>query len=200
MGFEPQIRRIVEGEDMPSVRDLQTFMFSATFGTFKCWPGTSSGYTFSCQLDVSTPRPNISPNSWSTSKMRTIGRRCLMSFRQARPDLRGDEADGRHAFGLQVLDEQQLAGYRHPRQPHQTERERALATFRMGKNPVVVATAVAARSLDIPNVTHVINYDLPSDINDYVHRIGRTGRAGNTSTVPRRHSSIVGTRALFAGL
>ena len=44
----------------------------------------------------------------------------------------------------------------------------------------MVATAVAARGLDIPNVTHVVNYDLPSDIDDYVHRIGRTGRAGNT--------------------
>ena len=62
----------------------------------------------------------------------------------------------------------------------QREREMALATFRQGKTPVLVATAVAARGLDIPNVTHVINYDLPSDIDDYVHRIGRTGRAGNT--------------------
>lgn len=46
----------------------------------------------------------------------------------------------------------------------------------------MVATAVAARGLDIPNVTHVVNYDLPSDIDDYVHRIGRTGRAGNVGT------------------
>ncbi|RAL60999.1 hypothetical protein DID88_010095 [Monilinia fructigena] len=43
-----------------------------------------------------------------------------------------------------------------------------------------LATAVAARGLDVPNVTHVVNYDLPTDIDDYVHRIGRTGRAGNT--------------------
>lgn len=45
---------------------------------------------------------------------------------------------------------------------------------------VQVATDVAARGLDIPNVIHVINYDMPKDIDDYVHRIGRTGRAGNT--------------------
>lgn len=42
-----------------------------------------------------------------------------------------------------------------------------------------MATAVAARGLDIPNVKHVINYDMPNDIDEYVHRIGRTGRAGN---------------------
>ena len=43
----------------------------------------------------------------------------------------------------------------------------------------MVATAVAARGLDIPNVKHVINYDLPNDADEYVHRIGRTGRVGN---------------------
>lgn len=44
---------------------------------------------------------------------------------------------------------------------------------------MLVATDVAARGLDIPNVLHVINYDLPNNIDDYVHRIGRTGRAGS---------------------
>ena len=62
----------------------------------------------------------------------------------------------------------------------QREREMALHTFRQGRTPVLVATAVAARGLEISNVPHVINYDLLSDINDYVHRIGRTGYAGNT--------------------
>lgn len=52
--------------------------------------------------------------------------------------------------------------------------------FRTGQTPILVATAVAARGLDIPNVTHVINFDLPTDIDQYVHQIGRTGRAGNT--------------------
>lgn len=61
----------------------------------------------------------------------------------------------------------------------QREREDALNSFRTGRTPILVATAVAARGLDIPNVKHVINFDLPSDIEEYVHRIGRTGRVGN---------------------
>ena len=64
----------------------------------------------------------------------------------------------------------------------QHERESALADFRNGRCPVLVATDVAARGLDIPNVLHVINYDMPNEIDSYVHRIGRTGRCGNTGT------------------
>ncbi|KAI5635376.1 DEAD/DEAH box helicase domain-containing protein [Phthorimaea operculella] len=61
----------------------------------------------------------------------------------------------------------------------QREREEALRRFRTGQTPILVATAVAARGLDIPHVRHVINFDLPSDVEEYVHRIGRTGRMGN---------------------
>ena len=60
------------------------------------------------------------------------------------------------------------------------EREHALRSFRSGNTPILVATDVAARGLDIPHVAHVVNFDLPNDIDDYVHRIGRTGRAGKT--------------------
>lgn len=60
------------------------------------------------------------------------------------------------------------------------EREQALRLFKSGKTPILVATDVAARGLDIPHVAHVVNFDLPNDIDDYVHRIGRTGRAGKT--------------------
>lgn len=56
----------------------------------------------------------------------------------------------------------------------------ALRSFKSGKTPILVATDVAARGLDIPHVAHVVNFDLPNDIDDYVHRIGRTGRAGKS--------------------
>jgi ATP-dependent RNA helicase DDX3X len=62
---------------------------------------------------------------------------------------------------------------------NQQEREAALEAFKTGKVQILVATDVASRGLDISAVKHVINYDLPHDIDDYVHRIGRTGRAGN---------------------
>jgi len=60
----------------------------------------------------------------------------------------------------------------------QNKRERLLGEFKLGELPVLVATDVAARGLHIPEVSHVINYDLPQDGEDYVHRIGRTARAG----------------------
>jgi superfamily II DNA/RNA helicase len=59
----------------------------------------------------------------------------------------------------------------------QSARQRSLANFKEGRARVLVATDVAARGLDIPNVSHVINYDVPATYEDYVHRIGRTGRA-----------------------
>ena len=61
----------------------------------------------------------------------------------------------------------------------QPQREAALRGFRDGRTRVLVATDIAARGLDVDSVSHVINYDVPSTPEDYVHRIGRTGRAGN---------------------
>jgi ATP-dependent RNA helicase DDX41 len=60
----------------------------------------------------------------------------------------------------------------------QAEREYAIRSFREGKKDVLVATDVASKGLDFPAIQHVINYDMPKEIEDYIHRIGRTGRAG----------------------
>lgn len=62
----------------------------------------------------------------------------------------------------------------------QSQREKTLKRYRDGLFPVLVATDVAARGLDIPSISHVVNYDLPETPEDYVHRIGRTGRAGRS--------------------
>jgi ATP-dependent RNA helicase RhlE len=62
----------------------------------------------------------------------------------------------------------------------QTARERALERFRRGKSRILVATDIAARGLDIVGLSHVLNYDMPNEPESYVHRTGRTGRAGAT--------------------
>ena|SRR6218665_189404 len=77
----------------------------------------------------------------------------------------------------------------------QKDREAGLSDFRNGRATVLVATSVAARGLDIPEVKHVINYDMPSTIEEYVHRIGRTGRCGNLGRAtsffdPERDSAL----------
>ena len=74
----------------------------------------------------------------------------------------------------------------------QDQRDRVMGRFRDGSLDVLVATDVAARGLDIEHVSHVVNYDVPSDPDQYVHRIGRTGRAGRegvalTLVEPREH-------------
>ena len=61
----------------------------------------------------------------------------------------------------------------------QAERQKAIKKFSSGEIPILVATDVASRGLDFPNVSYVFNYDMPKNIEDYIHRIGRTGRVGN---------------------
>ena len=64
----------------------------------------------------------------------------------------------------------------------QTKREKVLSLFKTNQLQTLVATDLAARGLDIPDITHVINYDLPATYDDYIHRIGRTGRANKRGT------------------
>ena len=77
----------------------------------------------------------------------------------------------------------------------QGQRERALARFRAGKVKTLVATDVAARGLDLSDITHVINFDPPEDDKGYVHRVGRTGRAGRggrgiTFVLPEQQADV----------
>merc|ERR1719181_1973635 len=64
----------------------------------------------------------------------------------------------------------------------QKERDDGLAKFVSGKAPLMFATDVCARGLDIKDVTHVMNFDMARDVESYIHRIGRTGRAGASGT------------------
>ena len=63
---------------------------------------------------------------------------------------------------------------------HVQERDYVLNNFKSGRMPIMCATDVAARGLDVKDVAAVVNYDFPNGVEDYVHRIGRTGRAGAT--------------------
>jgi len=64
----------------------------------------------------------------------------------------------------------------------QEERDWVFREFKSGKSPIMIATDVAARGLDVKDIRYVINYDFPNQMEDYIHRIGRTGRAGATGS------------------
>jgi ATP-dependent RNA helicase DDX3X len=183
MGFEPQIRRIVEGEDMPDVRSRQTLMFSATFPRdiqmlardfLKDYIFLSVGRVGSTSENITQKVEYVEDGdkrSVLLDILHTQDKGLTLIFVETKR-----MADSLSDFLInQNFPATSIHGDR-----TQRERERALEMFRNGHCPILVATAVAARGLDIPNVTHVVNYDLPTDIDDYVHRIGRTGRAGNT--------------------
>lgn len=193
MGFEPQIRRIVQSEDMPGVGQRQTLMFSATFPkkVQELARNFLENYIFLAVGRVGSTSENITQKVFlvEESEKRSFlldlltGSGISQQNGGIRPDSltlifvetkKGADAleNYLHRVGYPVTS---IHGDR-----TQAEREDALAAFRSGHCPIIVATAVAARGLDIPNVKHVINFDLPSDIEEYVHRIGRTGRVGNS--------------------
>lgn len=195
MGFEPQIRRIVEEDYMPEVGVRQTLMFSATFPKEiqRLAQDFLANYIFLAVGRVGSTSENITQKIvWvSGDDKRSFLLDILEAEGLEQLDTRSNKsmqdtltlvfvetkkgADALEEFlhrnGYPVTS---IHGDR-----SQREREDALRVFRSGQCPILVATAVAARGLDIPHVKHVINFDLPSDIAEYVHRIGRTGRCGN---------------------
>ncbi|KAH0865311.1 hypothetical protein HID58_082522 [Brassica napus] len=159
MGFEPQIRKIVQQMDMPPPGVRQTMLFSATFPREiqRLASDFLSNYIFlavgrvgsSTDLIQALTLVFVETKKGADSLENWL---CINGFPAT--TIHGDRS--------------------------QQEREVALRSFKTGRTPILVATDVAARGLDIPHVAHVVNFDLPNDIDDYVHRIGRTGRAGNS--------------------
>jgi len=181
MGFEPQIRRIVMEEGMPT--DRQTFMFSATFPVEiqRLASDFMKNYIFLAVGRVGAASADVTQSvEWVEHHDKYD---FLLEFLQRVPEglvLIFTETK-RNADHLELS----LSNARFPAvsihgDKSQREREDALRAFKTGERPILVATDVAARGLDIPNVTQVINFDLPTNVDDYVHRIGRTGRCGNT--------------------
>nr|AFC17964.1 vasa [Schistosoma japonicum] len=186
MGFEPQIRRIVEQHGMPPAGKRQTLMFSATFPKEIQTLARDflHSYIFLAVGRVGSTNENIIQEVLNVAD-------------KDKPDMLVRLLQGKDPDGLALVFVETKRGADilakflcqlnfpvasiHGDRP-QTEREHALQSFRSGRTPILIATAVAARGLDIPNVKHVINFDLPSDIEEYVHRIGRTGRMGQSGS------------------
>ncbi|KAJ8754559.1 hypothetical protein K2173_005720 [Erythroxylum novogranatense] len=190
MGFEPQIRKIVEQMDMPPAGRRQTMLFSATFPREiqRLASDFLSNYIFLAVGRVGSSTDLILQRVEYVHE--SDKRSHLMDLLHAQ---RETEPNGKQTLTLVFVETKKGAdslenwlyinGFPattiHGDRTQQ-EREMALRSFKSGRTPILVATDVAARGLDIPHVAHVVNFDLPNDIDDYVHRIGRTGRAGKT--------------------
>jgi ATP-dependent RNA helicase DDX3X len=183
MGFEKDIRKIVEERDMPGADYRTTLMFSATFPKdirqlatdflkrdhLFLKVGRVGSTTESIRQNIKLVTEYEKQAELLKDLKEIKGRTLIFSETKRDTDLLA-----RFLFGKGFA----CSGIHGDRS--QNEREAALRSFKAGRTEILVATDVAARGLDIDDVTHVINYDLPKQIDSYVHRIGRTGRAGNT--------------------
>lgn len=186
MGFEPQIREIIESFNMPPPSDRQTLMFSATFPKEIQRLARSflkKDYVYLTVGRVGAAAETVEQNFLHIEEMDKM--RELVNV------LSNVETDRTKALVFvkrkvdvdEIVRELNNAGIRalsiHG-DKNQQQRERALRRFKNGEASVLVATDVAARGLDIRGVEHVVNYDMPQNMDSYVHRIGRTGRVGNS--------------------
>jgi len=199
MGFEPQIRRIVEKDNMPPKDERQTLMFSATFPKEIQMLARDflKRYIFLTVGRVGSTSQNITQKVvWvdEDDKIKFLTDLLDATEQSSLTLVFTETKKGADSLDNYLYDRGYRSSCIHGDR-NQREREEALKCFRNGNTPILVATAVAARGLDIPNVRHVINFDLPSDIDEYVHRIGRTGRVGNiglaTSFFNDKNSNIV---------
>ncbi|MBX3291644.1 MAG: DEAD/DEAH box helicase [Acidobacteria bacterium] len=178
MGFLPSIRRIVNA--IPKKR--QTLFFSATMSPEI--EALAYKMLTDPKLIEASPRGRASQLIEQTAyPVQANSKMVLLLDLLEKEDLRRVlvfTRTKRQADRLaHVLEKRQHSSNRIHGDRSQSQRDAALNGFRSGQTNVLVATDVAARGIDIDSVAHVINYDIPVVPEDYVHRIGRTGRAGN---------------------
>jgi superfamily II DNA/RNA helicase len=186
MGFEEQIEYLVHSSftDMPPPEERQTLMFSATFPVpirNLAQKYLRSHYYLLTVGRVGSTTRNITQRVLLVEESQKEKKLMDLIFEQNQTDLVlifVETKRAAEALYEMLYDEDIPAGTIHSGR-QQKEREEALRRFKDGSAPILVATDVASRGLDIPNVTHVIQFDLPRSMDDYTHRIGRTGRAGN---------------------
>ncbi|CZR60029.1 probable p68 RNA helicase [Phialocephala subalpina] len=202
MGFEPQIRKIL-GQIRP---DRQTCMWSAT------WPkevrALASDY-LNDFIQVNIGSLELSANHRITQIVEVVSEfekrdkmtkhlekimedkdNKILIFtgtkRVADDITRFLRQDGWPALckfpSFTILKTQLMVSSAIHGDKQQNERDWVLNEFKTGKSPIMVATDVASRGIDVRNITHVLNYDYPNNSEDYIHRIGRTGRAGANGT------------------
>lgn len=177
MGFLPDIRRIVD--EMPQER--QTLFFSATITP------EIAALTKDFLKDPVTVSVRTSETNEHIEQDVIEARDKAHKIELLTELLQGKAYDKVLVFGETKFGVQRLSDHLENKgipsvaihgNKNQSQRQRALKQFKDERVRVLVATDVAARGLDIPNVSHVINFDTPQTYEDYVHRIGRTGRGG----------------------
>ncbi|XP_011068951.1 PREDICTED: ATP-dependent RNA helicase vasa, isoform A [Acromyrmex echinatior] len=187
MGFLPDIEKLIDHETMAPAEERQTLMFSATFPNEiqELASRFLRNYLFLAVGIVGGACADVEQNFYQASGQ-SEKRKLLKELIEKQHQLGNIEGtlvfveQKRHTdFIAAFLSESNFPTTSIHGDRLQREREEALYDFKRGKMLILVATAVAARGLDIKNVSHVINFDLPKTIDEYVHRIGRTGRVGN---------------------
>ncbi|KAM0348658.1 hypothetical protein ACHAPU_004093 [Fusarium lateritium] len=185
MGFEPQIRKII-GQIRP---DRQTLMYSAT------WPKEVRALASDFLQDfiqVNIGSMELAANHRITQIVEVVTemeKRDRM-IKHLEKVMENKENKILLFVGTKRVADEITRFLRQDGWPalsihgdkQQNERDWVLDQFKTGKSPIMVATDVASRGIDVRNITHVLNYDYPNNSEDYIHRIGRTGRAGALGT------------------
>lgn len=177
MGFIHDVRRVIKA--LPQKR--QTLLFSATMP-----PDIQD---LAANILINPVHVEVTPQSTTVEKIAQSvffvekkDKRALLQHLLEDTNIRRALVFTRTKHGANKLAEQLSRANIQAEAIHgnksQTARERALANFKSNKIRILVATDIAARGIDVDDVTHVINYDLPNEPESYVHRIGRTARAG----------------------